>query len=161
MNTPLSSQSSSSQSLWDFALAFYAQPPVAEACLQLQDEYQANVCLMIGLHWLDVRVQRITDEQLFALNDYIKNWMDDVVMPLRSLRRELKIPFKNFAQDDVQEQLRTVIKQAELLAEKKLLVEIECWINSQTNSAQGTDNLERYLLQLGSPDYLIKLLLSK
>jgi len=161
MDTPFSSPLSPSQPLWGFALAFYAQPQVADACLQLQDEYQANVCLLIGLRWLDVREQRLDDGQLAALNEHIKTWTDTVILPLRSLRRALKLPVENFPQDEAQEQLRNAIKHAELLAEKKLLQEIEGWVNQHIKNIRGDDNLKRYLLQLESPDYLRNLLLHK
>lgn len=148
-----------SQPLWDFALALYAQQQVAEACLQLQDEYQANVCLMIGLHWLDARGQDLDDVQLTALKEHIQGWTQTIVEPLRSLRRALKSPFENLAQDETQTLLRTAVKQAELLAEKKLLIEIERWVVSlpHKNNVQANHNLERYLGQLGAPQNLIEI----
>lgn len=147
------------QSLWDFALAFYAQPQVAEICLQLQDEYQANVCLLIGLRWMDAREDYLDETDFTHLKNHIEMWTREVVEPLRSLRRKLKSPIEHIAQDEVQEQLRTVIKNAELLAEKKLLNEIERWAiaqkkMTQINSAQDTTNLERYLAQLNALNYL-------
>ncbi len=144
-------------SLWDFALAFYAQPGVAETCLTLQDEHKANICLVIGLRWLDMQAQRLDDQGLNELAEHIRIWTGKIVEPLRALRRALKLPVENLAQDDVQEQLRTLVKQAELLAEKKLLVEIERWVYCHKKNAQGSDNLERYLVHLGGSGFLSEL----
>lgn len=148
------------QPLWDFALAFYAQPQVAEACLQLQDEYQANVCLLIGLRWLDVRGQYLSGADFATLKIHIQDWARGVVEPLRSLRRDLKLPFANFVQDEIQTQLRTLIKQAELLAEKKLLIEIERWAIalSPISKMEPVNNLARYLIELNVPHVLIECL---
>jgi len=155
MSTP-----NSPQSLWDFALAFYARPQVADACLQLQDEYQANVCLIIGMHWLDVRQQHLKEEEFAVLKNHIKAWTQEMVVPLRSLRRRLKLPFENLAQDDAQEQLRAAVKHAELLAEKKLLSAIEQWVMSLTalDTSDTFINLERYARELQAPQLLIEIL---
>lgn len=150
-----------SQSLWDFALAFYAQPLMADACLQLQDEYQANVCLLIGLRWLDMRGQHLDDAEFAAVKNHIQGWSKNVIEPLRSLRRELKLPFENWVQDETQMQLRAAIKQAELLAEKKLLIEFERWVVARpTQHVRAANNLERYLMQLAAPKNLIELMRS-
>lgn len=151
----------SSQALGDFALAFYAQPQVAETCLRLQDEHQANVCLLIAMCWLDARQYHLADEELLALQNHIRGWTQDVVEPLRYLRRRLKLSFETLPQDETQMELRNTLKQAELLAEKKLLMEIERWIgkNSQASvtGAQGK-NLERYTRELKAPKGLVALI---
>lgn len=149
-----------SQTLWDFALAFYAQPHVADACLQLQDKHQANVCLLIGMCWLDARQQYLVDAEFAILKNRIEGWAQEVVMPLRSLRRLLKLPFENLAQDETQTQLRMSIKQAELLAEKKLLLEIERWTLpiAVSKGAINLKNLARYARELNAPQTLMAIL---
>lgn len=152
-----------SQSLWDFALAFYAQPQVAEACLQLQDEHKANVCLLIGLRWLDARERYLDEVQFNALKLYSEGWTQTVVEPLRALRRRLKLPFENVVQDETQAQLRSTIQQAELLAEKKLLLAIESWLAhaSFTTTKNQRTNVENYLHQLALPSASIDLIQKK
>jgi uncharacterized protein (TIGR02444 family) len=151
----------SSQTLWNFALAFYAQPQIAETCLRLQDEYKANVCLLIAMCWLDARQHQLADEELMALRNHIRGWTQEVVEPLRYLRRRLKSPFEVLPQDETQMELRNILKQAELLAEKKLLIEIERWIsvNSQVTSAKAQGkNIERYASELNVPEDLVALI---
>ncbi len=143
--------SEAKESLWSFALAFYARPAVAETCLLLQDQHSANVCMLIGLHWLDARGCILSAEDLKDLSAHTFKWNSEIIEPLRSLRRALKQPFEKYAVDELQEQLRNSIKQAELLAEKKLLMEIESWsikIAASGNSPQHP-NLTRYLKNLG------------
>jgi len=149
-----------SQPLWDFALVFYAQPKAAEACLQLQDEYGANVCLLIALRWLDIREQSLSSGEFTDLQQHINVWTQEIVVPLRNLRRKLKEEIGTLRNDDIQQQLRALVKQAELLAEKKLLNEIESWIQRlpAVHSGQPCKNLQAYLVVLKASDDLIALL---
>jgi uncharacterized protein (TIGR02444 family) len=152
-----------SQSLWDFALALYAQPRIAETCVHLQDSVKVNVCLLIGLRWMDDCGKYLSDGELAALQAHIQAWTQQVVEPLRSLRRLLKQPIAGYPQDEAQEQIRTAIKQAELLAEKKLLLEIEVWSQqlTQTQDSPITSNLEGYLSALAVGHDVIELLKRK
>ena len=155
--------STSFQPLWDFALAFYAQPQIAETCVHLQDSYKVNVCLLIGLRWLDESGKHLSDAQFADLQTYIQVWTQQVVEPLRSLRRLLKQPVAAYPQDETQAQIRISIKQAELLAEKKLLLEIEAWSQqlSQTQDSLIKSNLDVYLSALDVNHDTVELLQRK
>lgn len=151
------------QLLWDFALAFYAQEKIAETCVHLQDNYKVNVCLLIGLRWLDESEKHLSEGELADLRAHIQSWTEQVVEPLRSLRHLLKQSVVNCPQDELQAQIRTAIKQAELLAEKKLLLEIEAW-SQQIRSVQNEvvkSNLETYLSALGVSQKIIESLQRK
>lgn len=129
--------------------------------MRLQDEYKANVCLLIAMCWLDARQHHLADEDFLALQRYIGRWTQEVVEPLRYLRRRLKSPFDSLAQDETQIELRNTLKQAELLAEKKLLMEIEKWVIKQVrvkDKAAHTKNLERYLSELHAPKDLVTII---
>lgn len=141
------------QQLWDFAVAFYAQPQVADTCVRVQDEYKANVCLLIAMCWLDTCSQPLSDAEFARLKTHIAGWTIQIVEPLRSLRRQLKLPFEALPQDETQEQLRNALKQAELLAEKKLLEELERWLSESANAVDKkvVSNLERYAQELNLP----------
>lgn len=149
-----------SQSLWDFALSFYAQAGVAETCVRLQDTYGVNVCLLIALRWLDERQQQLSAAQLAALQQHIQPWTQQLVVPLRALRRQLKQPIANAPQDELQEQIRSSIKQAELLAEKKLLLLLEAWLMQAMNNSQAqlANNLEVYLQAQGVAEDVLAVL---
>lgn len=155
--------STSPQPLWDFALAFYAQPQIAETCVHLQDNYKVNVCLLIGLRWMDESGKQLTDDELADLQAHIHVWTTQVVEPLRALRRLLKQSLAAYPHDETQTQMRTAIKQAELLAEKKLLLEIEMWSQSimPTQHPAIKSNLGVYLAALGVSQDAIDLLQRK
>jgi len=158
MGTP-----NSPQSLWSFALLFYAKPQTSETCLYLQDQHGANVCVLIALHWLDGRSIGLTTQELMDLIAHTQKWSQEIVEPLRVLRRLLKQPFESYAWDEQQEELRNSIKHAELLSEKKLLIEIESWINkiSDISRVIQVSNVKSYLVNLGIEKNLINSLYEK
>lgn len=131
--------------------------------MYLQDTYNVNVCLLIGLRWMDESGKCLDDIQFADLQMHIQAWTQQVVEPLRSLRRLLKQPVAAYPQDETQAQIRTAIKQAELLAEKKLLLEIEAWSQqlTQTQDSGSKSNLEVYLSALAVSQDVIKLLQRK
>ncbi len=128
--------------------------------MHLQDSYKVNVCLLIGLRWLDETGKYLSDAHLADLHAHIQAWTQQVVEPLRSLRRLLKEPVAGYPQDEIQEQIRAAIKQAELLAEKKLLLEIEAWAQKTkpTHDAGLKSNLDSYLEPLGVAQNVLELL---
>ena len=146
------------QSLWDFALAFYAKPQVAETCIALQDTYDCNVCLLIGLGWSDERKGFLSTAELTNLELHVEAWTQQVIQPLRNLRRLTKHSVATYKKDDTQTQLRTLIKQAELLAEKKLLAEIESWLMQFpiTTKTKDDSNVTNYLQKLAAPKLTIE-----
>jgi uncharacterized protein (TIGR02444 family) len=151
------------ESLWRFALAFYARHGVAETCLLLQDEHKVNVCMLIGLHWLDMNGCILSIEELVDLSEHTQKWTHEIVDPLRALRRTLKKPLENFPQDELHEQVHTLIKQAELLAEKKLLTEIERWAKkiSVAVSPSYNSNIKRYFTHLGMDEIFATSIIQK
>ena len=159
----ITNTSRADESLWRFALTFYARHGVAETCLLLQDEHKVNVCMLIGLHWLDMNGCILSIEELVDLSEHTQKWTHEIVDPLRALRRTLKKPFENFPQDELQEQVRSLIKQVELLAEKKLLVEIERWATkiSATNSPHNNSNVAQYFSHLGMDEIFAAAIIQK
>jgi uncharacterized protein (TIGR02444 family) len=106
--------------LWDWALAAYARPGVAEACLKLQDEFGQNTCLLLWA-WRT----RSGDAALVARAAQIAQAWDDVAVgPLRAARRALKPPWPPVA-DHAREALRAEIAAAELHAERVLVETLE------------------------------------
>jgi uncharacterized protein (TIGR02444 family) len=138
--------------LWDYALAFYAKPQVAECCLQLQDAYDVNVNLVLWCLWLEARQIVLTPERLTAAIAAIERWDRDCVQVLRQLRRKMKM---EFAQDlAVVASVREQIKQTELLAEKQEHLWLEAIVTewpSEVNKIIAGKNLEFYLSALKVP----------
>ena len=76
---------------WRFSLAFYRDGDVAKACLDLQDRCEVDVNLLLFLLWM-ARSRRVLDAgAVRALDGRLSRWRSDVVVPLRAMRRRLKI----------------------------------------------------------------------
>jgi len=99
---------------WRFSLAFYAEPGVDAACLELQDRHGLDVNLVFYGCWLGMSGRRRIDAPgLAAADTAIADWRRSVIEPLRTARRALKA-----AADPGAQELRERVKTAELEAER-------------------------------------------
>ncbi|MES2825556.1 MAG: TIGR02444 family protein [Pseudomonadota bacterium] len=147
---------------WDFSLSLYAQPEIADCCLQLQDRYAGNVNIFLWSIWLGRRQVRLTDVRLTAALELIQQWDMDYVQVLRQLRRKMKY---EFAQDlKLIAAVRESIKGAELKAEKReqdwLEKLAEKWSVESVQLAEG-ENEAFYLNYLQLPQLLIEQIKTK
>lgn len=103
---------------WTFALDVYRRPGVDAACLDLQDRRGADVVLLIVALWAGaVCAHALTRDEAARLEAAARPWREDVVRPLRAVRRRLKegpAPAPSAAS----EALRGRVKEAELAAER-------------------------------------------
>jgi uncharacterized protein (TIGR02444 family) len=103
---------------WAFALAIYARPGVAEACLALQNEAGVDVMMLLMVTFAAVRYRiLLTRDEIEALDDSCRPWREQIVWPLRTIRAGLKsgpLP----APSSETEQFRARVKAIELAAEK-------------------------------------------
>ena len=105
---------------WTFSLAIYGKPEVADLCLALQDMSGTNVNLVLFCCWIAEAFEaRINHAGADRLIGEIQPWEDDVVQPLRRIRRTMKgrlarMPSEHRAQLS---HLREAIKRTELDAE--------------------------------------------
>jgi uncharacterized protein (TIGR02444 family) len=77
--------------LWDFAIEMYARPGVEAACLRLQDEAGLDVMLLLFCLWLAAAgYGRIGAAELVEAMAATRRWREDVIQPLRRVRRALK-----------------------------------------------------------------------
>ena len=111
---------------WAFALAIYAKPGVAEACLALQDEAGVDVMMLLTTTFAAVKQRLLlAPDEIRALNEACRLWREQIVWPLRAIRSGLKTGPQP-APSEATEQFRSQVKALELAAEKlenKLLVE--------------------------------------
>ena len=110
-----------SDDVWSYALKLYARPGVEAACLSLQ-EGGADVCLLLASAWLGSTGVTFSPSRMSALECAAREWREEVIVPLRSLRQRWRDPAK---QDAGLAPLRERIKQVELEAEKVLLGRLE------------------------------------
>ena len=151
--------------LWDFSLRQYARAGVADACLRLQDEHGVNVNVLLWCLWLGQRGLTLDAARLRSAQKRIHAWDEHYVVPLRQLRRRIKAEF-GMADPGI-EQVRSQIKQAELLAEKQLQSLLEVLAQSWDKTAAANahlpttgENLRFYLQQLNVADSTIMELLA-
>jgi len=102
---------------WRFSLGFYRQPGVADACIQLQDEAGVDVNLLFYLLWHASLERRLTRAEVATIEQRIAPWREQVVVPLRAIRRAIKTP-PPVIEASTAEAYRTRIKGIELEAER-------------------------------------------
>lgn len=145
------------QGLWDFALKLYGAPGVGDACLVLQDESGVDVPVLLFSAWLSKNGTALTAEEVARIDGLVKEWRDEVVKPLRAIRRRLKTgPLP--APTKETETLRNGVKGVELSSEKIELAileaEGEVLIASGRLSGDASGNLALALRHYrgGEPD---------
>lgn len=109
--------------LLTYAVGFYAQEPIKQKCLELQDVYGANVNTILWLCWLDSNRLHIPPAVLDEAVAIVGGINQELLSGLRELRTKL-IASSSFTR--VQEQLvRKHILAAELAIEKVLLQRLQ------------------------------------
>jgi uncharacterized protein (TIGR02444 family) len=102
---------------WRFSLRFYRQPGVADACIALQDSCGVDVNILLFLLWLATARRCVPAAAAQELCAKTAAWHDDVVVPLRTLRRRLK-DGSTLVERGAAELFRTRIKAVELESER-------------------------------------------
>jgi uncharacterized protein (TIGR02444 family) len=102
---------------WRFSLGFYRQSGVADACIALQDGCGVDVNILLFFLWLATARRCVPPPAAKALCAKVDPWRDDVVVPLRTLRRRLK-DGSPLVEHRAGELFRTKIKAVELESER-------------------------------------------
>ncbi|KQS55841.1 hypothetical protein ASG17_07220 [Brevundimonas sp. Leaf363] len=105
--------------LWDWAIAAYRDEETARLCLELQERHGQQVCLTLWAAWAAGRGY-VDDETVEAAVDIARAWETATLSPLRAVRRTLKKPVPDMA-DEPRLSVRDRIKGVELAAERALL----------------------------------------
>lgn len=142
--------------VWDYACDLYGRPGVAEACLSLQDRRGLDVNLLLFCCWAGHCGRVLSADEVARLCDGVAEWNQDVIQPLRALRRWLKD--QAIAPRGEAEALRQSIKASELEAERleqdilhRLLPLVPGAAGASAEAA--ADSLVNYLFHLGTaPD---------
>lgn len=145
---------------WRFSLRFYRQAGVADACIALQDGCGVDVNVLLFLLWLATARRRVSVATAQEVCAKAAAWHDDVVVPLRTLRRRLK-DGSTLVERSAAELFRTRIKAVELESERlqqeamfalaaRLVTE-----NAATTEVAARDNIaayERVLARIFAPE---------
>jgi uncharacterized protein (TIGR02444 family) len=101
------------QPLWQFSLAVYAMPGVQAECLTLQDTHGIDVNVLLYCAWVGAcGCRRLAAEDIGRAREAVAAWHSDVVLPLRSARKNAK------RLDERARAARDAIAEAELAAER-------------------------------------------
>lgn len=122
---------------WDYSLVHYGRPEVARACLELQEDVGANVNLVLFCCWLGSFGQVLTVQDLDEAEEVIRDWNEQVVEPLRGVRRFVRSEFAGFAD----QKWPQAIKQLELKAERVVQNRLCNWW--RTKYGGSTDSADR------------------
>lgn len=122
---------------WDFALFVYGHDGVAEICLALQDRHGVDVnVLLIALFALSEKGIQLSLTDIGDADAHVRAWRDEVVWPLRQIRRRLKHgPAPAPSQES--EKVRTTVKKAELGAEQIEQAVIAAWLDDVAAGGNG------------------------
>lgn len=153
----------SADDFWDFSLRFYRNDDVEASCLELQDDYGADVnILILAFYAASRRARLIGPLSLWA--GETTQWRDNVIVPIRKGRRALKSEHFQTRVPSLR-QFKNSLQAVELEAEKigqRLLVE-----NAKFEEADipvpelARSNIETYASELArslDPDHVDLLL---
>lgn len=102
---------------WDYSLRTYAKPGVAQACLELQNNYGVDVNILLFLMWCAGEGRRVSASDVTEIAAFIGPWARQVVLNLRTVRQVLKDTA--WPVDEAgKERLRNSVKACELEAER-------------------------------------------
>lgn len=112
-------------SLWDFAVDLYGAPSVGEACLALQDRHGCDLNVVLFAAWMGaMRRDKLSQPDMAEAIASVQSWRDEIVRPLRAIRRRLKAGPPP-APNEVTDELRARIKAVELESERIELKQLE------------------------------------
>tara|TARA_R110000851_G_scaffold181511_1_gene329315 strand:- start:82379 stop:82903 length:525 start_codon:yes stop_codon:yes gene_type:complete len=124
---------------WDYSLVHYGRPEVARACLELQEDVGANVNLVLFCCWLGSSGQVLTVQDLDEAEEIIRDWNEQVVEPLRGVRRFVQSEFAGFADQEWPQD----VKQLELRAERVVQNRLCNWWRTKCGSSKDKDRDDR------------------
>jgi uncharacterized protein (TIGR02444 family) len=99
------------EEVWAFTVAMYGRDGVAKLCLDLQDRCGLDVNMLLFMFYLGQK--GLAPHSVNALEEAVRDWRDNVIIPLRQTRRFLRDEPRKAAQD-----LRQKVKADELQAER-------------------------------------------
>lgn len=142
---------------WEFSLAAYARPGVADACLSLQDRHGCEVNLLLLCLWLaSSRCLYLRQEDLCGAQQSADAPNEHLVRPVRVVRRW----FKHWSRDNLDRELSasvyTALKLAELQCERVIQarlvagLELDLLETAHSPEAAARISFDNYLIMLSA-----------
>ncbi len=135
-------------SVWPNMILLYADSRVSQLCLSLQDEFDADVPVLLLLVIADRRGISCEDAALDQFLAEAATWRELVVRPLRTLRRAMKGHCDAGAETALREDIKRVELQAERLHVARLA---EAFPTSPVAGNSKHHLADRYLIERGVP----------
>ncbi len=142
------------ESFWDFSVRTYRTPGVPDACLSLQNDFGADVNMVLYCCWIGAHVGEFGRELFTEACQFSAQWADQVVVPLRSARTWMKHSGCELepVPTDACMALREKIKSTEFASEKLQQQVLESLVSIKQLSNEAPDkfleaviaNLDRY-----------------
>ena len=121
---------------WRYILEVYARPGVAEDLLRRQQEDGLDIILhLFSLYAKDCLGRSIGGQERLEAVRLIKPWREQIIVPLRHLRRTLKEMPAPEGSGDAKESLRQAVKQAELDSEQIEFQALCDWFERRASAA--------------------------
>ena len=137
---------------WDFSLEIYRFPGVADRLIALQDDYDADVNLVLFCCWCGQEGRLPLEATFFERADRnLGEWRREVIEVLRSLRREMKGGIRGIS-PETSEPIRGEVKRLELNAERVMqsaLASVAPSVVGPGSPAYAREALEAYLHHCG------------
>jgi len=135
---------------WNFSVTYYERDGVSRSLLNLQDRYDLDVNLILLAIWAGTELAfHLKKEDFQALDAMTSNWRDNIVKPLRAVRRELKT--RTIGKTLGEDRLRAAVAAAELDSERlaqitlaKKLSELAPLATTNKPAAVVAANLDAY-----------------
>ena len=145
----------SEKSFWQFSLAAYSVVGVDRLLLRLQDEFGADINMLLFCYWLGLDRKTPTPEYWLELQSLTDQWRKESILPLRALRRFLK---QQPGVTDFRRNIQAMEVEAERLQQKMM----EDFSASNGITAYNGDpvdaswhNLQTYFASLQTIDWLL------
>lgn len=129
---------------WDWALAAYDRPGVAEACLALQDDHGQQTGYLLWAAWADPPTITLAAGAALA-----RRWEAEVLGPIRAARRAMKTATPPVPEDR-RLAVREEVKRVELAVER-LLMETLAGLAQASGPVDRADALARAGQAWGDP----------
>ncbi|WP_095448690.1 TIGR02444 family protein [Ochrobactrum quorumnocens] len=114
----------SQSELWSFMLKLYAEPGIPHALLGLQDDHAIDVPFFLAVLHAVTTNHHVTAKAVSALYAEVQEWREKIVIPLRAVRKALKV-HSWITRFESTSAFRETIKSVELNAEKIEVVVLE------------------------------------
>jgi uncharacterized protein (TIGR02444 family) len=138
------------EALWAYCLALYARSEVEEACLTLQNSYGFDVMIVLFCIYAGHLGQRIDPVTLERATQIGREWGQEIVSPMRLVRRRLKSPPIGVDAHDayrLRSRLAALEQDAERIQHEQLFKLLSG--RSTASSAAARFNLTSYAEKLG------------